>query len=320
MPRWLRALFFAEQSAKTLNFVNGSTALSRNGQRISAPIELIHELSTEIRSNRNDTVNAMLPRSLFLKREISIPAKGSGKLNEIASLDLRRSTPFSADELCWALSMPRREGNRLVADQWVIKRIDLERIERILRGIGFSVASFGVEEVPKGPMLPALGSATAARAKIWRTVNGVLVGLAITLGFWIWLSPTLRDAQALRLLEDHADSLQADALALRQDVEALRLRDEERGAFLSLIVQRPRVVERLRQMTISVPDEAWVSEMTFTPEFITFSGQTTETAAGLVLELSGTRNFENPRLSGPVSRASDGAEIFEISIDLGATQ
>jgi Tfp pilus assembly protein PilN len=78
---------------------------------------------------------------------------------------------------------------------------------------------------------------------------------------------------------------------------------------------RPRLSQTLRDLTVALPDTVWLSELGFSQTGAVLSGETADSAADLVIALAALREFENPRLSGSVSRTPAGREQFELVID-----
>lgn len=106
--------------------------------------------------------------------------------------------------------------------------------------------------------------------------------------------------------------LRDQALTLRGDIARLNQIDSERTTFLNAVAQHPRLVDALRHLTVALPDTVWVSDMVFTDAQITVNGQTSASAADLVLRLTQSNLPYVPALTGPVSRTNDGREQFGI--------
>ena len=95
----------------------------------------------------------------------------------------------------------------------------------------------------------------------------------------------------------------------------MRAERDEESRLLQELKQRPRLVETLREATVALPDEAWISTVTFRPNAVTLEGETSGAAVDLVLGLAEKRQFGNPRLSGATTRTATGKERFEIALD-----
>jgi general secretion pathway protein L len=150
---------------------------------------------------------------------------------------------------------------------------------------------------------------------LWKAVNGSALAAIICAVFVVWLFPAWQQARALPSLEDRLLSAQTAAVALRTEIESMRSLADEQTAFLSAMIGRPHLSQDLRELTIAVPDETWLSELSYSQASLVLTGETTGSAAELVLSLAEVKSFGNPRLSGPVSRSAEGGERFEVVID-----
>lgn len=106
--------------------------------------------------------------------------------------------------------------------------------------------------------------------------------------------------------------LTADAVALRREVEALRAEGAARAAFWEEANARTGPLDTLARLTDALPDGVWLTDLSYAPPELRFSGTTADGAAELVLALSEEDGFRDPALVGQVSRADEGRERFSI--------
>lgn len=259
-------------------------------------------------------VIAELPRAACLARQIEVPAAASGQLGRIAALDLVRRTPFRTDEVYWALGPVERQGDRLKVTQWVVRKTDVDRLAQRLAARGAQLVGLRVAGGATTPALIAtLAGSRAGRGLRRLNLAAAIVGLAALAT--VWLGSTWQQSSALPALRAALDADLTDATALRAGIEEMRAQSDARNAFLSAMVHRPRLSVTLRDLTVALPDEVWLSDVTWSATSVVLTGETRRSAADLVLSLGDLRGYRNPRMSGAVSRSIDGGERFEIALD-----
>ncbi len=301
-PQWFKTVFLGMPTAKQLRFDGKQSAhtLPRNilvnGELGDKPKHML-------------TVDAVLPTDLLLRRKIDIPPAARSSRLMVARLDLQRRTPFNLSDIHWALDADQPGTDNQVT-QWVAKRADIANFRAILRSHGYNVRRFVIEGQTKQTTIADFSVDIAPRARLWRQLNAALCVLAIGLGGAIWLKPAWNAEIKTRSTNSSVNALRAQALDLRTEIEALKQIDNERTTFLNAVSRHPRLVDALRQLTVTLPDTVWVSDLIFTAPQITVNGQTSASAAELVLQLTQSNLPYIPALTGPISRTNDGREQF----------
>lgn len=315
-PDWLKAMFFGAPMATEVQFAKDSETIVRRKGQLIAPYSLLQKGGPEIRPVRSRIVDVLVPENFFLKRGIEAPLTAGKNLKKLVELDMVRRTPFRPETVYWAISKPHKSSDTVRVDQWITKRSDIEQLQRRVERAGLQIRKVFVEGAQTPDPIADLSASVTPNAGMWRLLNATLALGAVGLAAMIWLYPGWQaSVENTRLSETIAQN-RTQALALRQEVEDLRTREMERAAFLDIVYQRPRLSQSLRNLTVALPDNVWISDMIFSPERVVVSGEVSGSAAQLVLTLAQRNEFHNPRLSGPVARASNGAERFELSLDL----
>ena len=314
-PDWLKSLFFGTPAATILRFSENAKRISGEKGMLVAPEGMLEENAEEPKPVRKKIVDIVLPQSCFLKRVITAPKTARHNLHNLAELDMVRQTPFRTDMVFWSLSRPEMEDNRVKVAQWILKRTDTNAIRKRLKRAGLEVRRIFVEGEKLQKPIADFSAEIVPHAKHWRLVNAMLVFLGITIASFIWLFPAWQNSGILDRLQQENARLQSQAVDMRQNVEVLRQKENERAAFLDMIYMRPRLSDILRNLTVALGDNVWVSDLNYSPKRVVFSGEVSGSAAQLVLLLAKRREFNNPRLTGPVSRTGSGAERFEITLD-----
>ena len=292
-------------------------SIRRDGADYILPIGLLEGPVKGLTRTRSVYVTLSLPERVFMERQLELPGLTATAAESAARLDLIRRTPFRPEEVY--ASLARSAGNASTFHQYVIRRSDVTALAERIRELGFNVGEVRLEGSPHLLPFADLSDQALPARRMWRWLNGTLaVALAGTL-CWLWLNPGFAERDASQALATEVSALRERATELRREVDDLRADRAARDAFLGEIIGRPRLVEIIRNLTVALPDDTWVSDLVYNGSGVVVSGATTQSAAELVLELSKRRDIINPRLSGPVARLPSGEESFELAIDLVAS-
>lgn len=312
IPEWFSAMFLGRAIAPKLLFDPNVSKIKTRGQTIVAPVRLVSQNMPAESVGKPRIVDTVLPEVFFLKRTVEAQAGAVKSLPQIAELDLIRRTPFQPNDVYWVLSPPHQMDNKVTVSQWVASKTDIDALRQRLKKHGLHIRQVYIEnQQDVGPVVELSG---AQSTKIWRRLNIGLGLVAASFAIFLWLFPGWKARQNITQIETQLNTLRSEALALRAELEALRERENERSEFIKSITHRPLMSQMLRELTVSAPDTAWISEFTFRNDTIALAGETSESAAALVLLLSEAKAFSDPRLSGPVSRTVEGKERFELTL------
>ncbi|MEM9099456.1 MAG: PilN domain-containing protein [Pseudomonadota bacterium] len=159
--------------------------------------------------------------------------------------------------------------------------------------------------------------ARSEAAGIWPKVNWALAAGLVTCLTLLIVQPYLRDAEKVENLTRERAELTQQLVELRTKVNE---KSEGIGAadrIARALDDRVPRVDILRELTVRLRDDAWLSDVEISEDLLRFSGFTKGSAADLVIDLASSPHFFNPRLTGQVSIApGTGAERYEISLDL----
>jgi len=297
VPVWMRWVFFAEPAARLLRLSGkeGDGMLSQPGKAAS----------------RQKTVDVVLPNHVLLRRTITIPPTAPGRHHDIAYLDMVRRTPFAPADIYWTLEDGRSAKTTELA-QLIIKKADITRYRSNLATHGFRVRKFLLTPADKPLTIADFTTDISPNAKLWRRLNAFFVLLIIGFATAIWLQPAWQARTEIARDQIVLDRMRNQALDLRAEIETRAQASVERTAFMNSVIRRTRAVDALRQLTIALPDAVWLSDLVFAPNQITINGETADSAADLVLELTRSNLAYVPALTGSVSRTSEGNERFGI--------
>ena len=315
-PDWFKTMFLGQPKVVSLHFSKSVESIVRKKGRLLAPLSLLKEDGGKITLVRCGIVDAYLPESFFLKRSIEAPISARKNLQKVVELDMVRRTPFRSDTVFWATTSPHKSDNTLRIDQWIAKRSDIVALQGRAAKSGLRIRKVFIQNKPLQRPIADMSSTVAPNAKQWRLLNGLLAIAVIVLGAMVFLFPAWQASVERTRLENIIAENRNSAISLRKEVEVLRSRQIERAAFLDIIYQRARLSHTLRNFTVALPDNSWISDFRFSPKRLVVSGEVSGSAAQLVLAMGQRKEFSNPRLTGPIARASNGAERFELTLDL----
>lgn len=319
LPRWIAVAFFGSVNSRPLVFRHDINALKTKRGTIEAPLWVFDNSPPVLPAGKHKVVaDVMLPQDRCMKRHIEVPAKAASKLHSMAELDLKRNTPFGDGELLSVLENIRKSGSQIVADQWVAKRAELEHVKRQLKTAGVTMARVRIEGVQG--ILRDYSTSSSSGARSWISLNALLLAGTITATGYLTLYPAWVAQNEVTASEASLVKLRRDTVALRQEVDAMRDDRARLDELQTSLMSGARLVEVIRELTVSLPDESWLANLTFGPKAVTVGGETSGAAVDLILALSKSNFFSNPRQSGPTTRTGSGGERFEIAISLGAAQ
>jgi general secretion pathway protein L len=252
-------------------------------------------------------VDVVIPPDQGLLRSVHLPAAAQQRLRSVIELQLDRLSPFRAGDVrfdCRSVDAP--SGGEIAVEIGIVPRQRLREIEQRLGRLGIAVRRFGFDGMPFSfaPVEP--------RRTSHEKLQYVLAGIAAAAFLCaVVLTPILRAAEI--------DGLAADVGRLRGPAhQAVSLQDELRRAQAPLnaaasVLARPGALDILRSLTEILPADVQLTDLKIDGAAIRLSGYGSN-AARLATLLRGSGRFAHVHLSGPVGKAADGRERFEIEM------
>ena len=315
VPTWVKTMFLGHPWARPLVFDTAVKTISQKNGKIHLPATLLHTDEKGITPVKDQIVDVILPEEELLRREITIPEKLLSKADKIVSLDTIQKTPFKPADIYSATQLLNKHGQDTTVVQWISRRDHIEAIRARLARLGLRVRQVQIESNPSVTITDFSGE-VAPRARAWRRVNAVLLLAAVVLmGGW-FLAPSWTAYQTLKMQEVVNRTLSQETLALRESVDDLQGGASERTAFVERVSRHQTISSVLRDLTILMPDEVWLTDISIQRGRMLVRGSTAASAAELVLNLTRDQRFIAPRLTGPISQTADGRERFDLTLDL----
>ncbi|NSX56912.1 PilN domain-containing protein [Parasulfitobacter algicola] len=312
LPGWLKAALKGGAYVVPLYLSQSVTGLEKRRAKYIAP-ESILTKPIKIQP-RPISVDLYLPEHYFLKRDIEAPAAAFKNAEQLVRLDMMRRTPFQPNDVYWTISAVTTKGPKTSTTQWLIKRSDAQQLREHLKTIGIMVRAIRIDNDQTATHIAKFQTQSDTSLQKW--VNFGLVGTIAIAVLTMIMVPTFQNQHSLNSIETRITDLRAQAVQLRSNMETLRQAEQDRTALVDTVINKTIFAETLRELTIALPDDVWISDLSFQPERIVVNGTSSSSAAELVLRVANNRLFQNPRLTGPVSRTTSGEERFEMTLDL----
>ncbi len=257
-------------------------------------------------------------------RIVELPARAESNFGRILQLDMERTTPFrSADVLTahhTAPDIPASAGKRAVK-HLIVKRKSIEPLFQEMRMIGIEPAFADCWEGDgsKPAQVDFLLQPGSTRQPRGPQAAQVLAGLAIVLAIsaaGIW---TYRHQSTLEALERRTQMARAEADTVRRAVAASQTASAQLEAMTELMRNRLPVVRIIEELTVLIPDDAWVSDLRIDGETIELSGFA-RSAAALVPIMENSPLFREAGFMAPVIfDNAEGKERFSLRVRLNGS-
>ena len=294
------------------------------------------EIARAARERPNLPIGVRLGVENCFARMMELPAQAEAEFGRILDLDMERTTPFRSADVLTAhyappgASAPR--GKRGIR-HLIVKRRTIEPILNEMRSLGIeaSFADCWDEDRKGGVPVNFLASgrdAAERRAGLAPTLAGLVLALAIS----AVAIAILRHESALEAVQEQTEAARSEAASVRQAVEASQSVSAQISAMEELLKARLPVARILEELTVILPDSAWVSDLRIDGDLVEFTGFA-KSAASLVPLLEKSPLFSEASLTSPVVfdnqedkerfsvrlRLGDGAGILDAGTNRAAT-
>lgn len=259
-----------------------------------------------------------LPDGMLLEKQVQVPLAAQRDLLQVMRYELDRETPFSADEVYWAVAILGKDRTlgQMTACLTLAVKADVDPVLDALQGAGIKLAA--MIDRPGGRWVPLGVKAGMREVLVDPTKLGrgpLLSGLIAVLALVAVVSPFVRQDIAFARVDARIAALQGDADT------ALALRRQNGGVGTDLgdpqtAVGNPLLV--LAAVTDALPDDTFLSDFTQHHREIGMIGQSRD-AAALIQRLSDNVVVRDPAFSAPVTR-DPGAGIDNFAIKLSVRQ
>lgn len=256
---------------------------TQSGQERELHIDEIRS-PLEFLRGRDCDVIVRLPATQVLIKPVLLPLAAERNLREVLAFDMDRQTPFTEEKVFFDYRITGHDldNDRLRVELILTRREYLEPLLDQLNATGIAPHRVTVEnEGAEWNLLSGTRRPTPApilsgrtRALAWATLAMFLAALYV---------PPLSQAWRLNKLNEEVSALKPQATqarALREEYQALIARPRFLAAALD---SRVAVIDILNELTIRLPDNTWISQLTLRGERLELQGESE--AAGAIIEL-----------------------------------
>lgn len=273
--------------------------------RLPAPIDRIAPAALLARLRRRKNLLLRLAGEHGLLARDLLPAGAEPDLRAIVEHRLDTLTPWTAERACFDVEISdRRADGRLEVTVAAVPRAFLERVRERLAELGIEVEAVDLGEADAPPVARFDLAHKAARnaGSVLRVAGAGLLGALVLAGAALAGSEIHARGVVLAERERTAAVLEgrlADLAELRDRLEALR---REAGLLAGRFAAAPSALALLEELSRSLPDEAFLSDLELVGDRLRIAGYAPDTAP-LVPLLEDLGALEDVRFQAPSARA-----------------
>lgn len=264
----------------------------------------------------------LLPASVALRRQLTLPAAASERLRDVVGFEIDRQTPFGKDDVAFdARTLARGEKDGQVhAELVAVPRAAMQSAEAAIGDLSGTLAGIDVlasEGAPLGVNLlaPEQRRTQADPLRGWNLVLAAVAVLATAAMLW-------------QLLDNRRQAAEAFEQSARKQIAAARQVSTQRQQVVDLVAgqafldaQRsgqPTTVEVIDDISRRIPDGTYLEKLAIEGGRVTLIGRSND-ASSLVGALEGSTMLRAPALTGALQPdPRTGRDIFTLVADLAA--
>lgn len=258
------------------------------------------------RAPKADKVVLLLPPGKVLRKVISLPSATESGLDNVLRFEMDRHTPFGSEQVYFGYRIIERDRahQRLQVELLVVLRDYLDALLKRLdaQGVHPSEASLGTGEGSwRGNGVNLLpGSRKRERRRDWRgdrRLQGVavLVMLGLLVAF-----PLLKQQREAAQLAEQLDAPKAAAEKAAKVRNELQRLDQGSTYLRQLQAQAPATLQILRELTILLPDNTWLSRFELSGDRVRMEGESGE-ASALISLFEQSQTLQNVSFASPIT-------------------
>ena len=254
---------------------------------------------------------------LVLEKQLTIPFAARANLSKAIDLNMRQSLPGGGADLLWRYGTGKRNGTNLDIPIYLIKKPALTEIMSAATSHGTKVRSICVaEDASAQPFWDDRKRVDRFR-RFWGIVAFVLVIALAGLYFWDMLTETRSIQNQITRLEEKKVTLSNKAVELRAKLDAENNSYSAIFRDLELFKAEYHRLPILLDLTETLSDETWISELVVSGSDLNLSGFTGDDVTEVMANIRELPWVNRVDLDGPVSFDSfSRRNRFDLSITL----
>ena len=267
--------------------------------------------------SRAHEVVLRLPRSGMLRRQVELPLAALENLREVIAIEMDRHTPFNAEEVYFDYRLLSKDtaNKRLIVDLVVVTRTLTDRVLDRLKSWNIDPDRLDVEggksdDGARFNLLPSLDRARRWRGQKLTVAAAIAVCALLTIAVYL---PVQQKQDRLAQFESQlaiAKAEAADTKELSGKIEKLLKRSQ---FVVRQKHQRPPFAELLTEVTIVVPDDTWIIQLSWRGDRLTLAGYSASPSS-LIALLEESEMLSEVQFNSPVTVDQRiGLERFNLS-------
>lgn len=279
-------------------------------------------LLVDLAQRRGQRIEAQLALSTCLLRTLTIPKAAVAQADAAIAVQMRQTLPAGGKGLIWRWALLAMRGQSAEFQVLILKQSQVDAVVEVFAKAQVDLVSISLSDV-KAPPFWIARAGEAKRRNFWLLIT-LLAGLLPA----IWSIFTMeRQISALHQVEgeigQRVADLKARLVAARDEANNVETKTATLESDLSVFAAQTGRLAELADLTQTLPDSVWISELTITGKQLSLSGFTTGDVAEIVTALHGLDWVASVQLEGPVSFDNfSGQNRFGLSArikDLGPT-
>ena len=284
----------------------------------AAPVEIrisalpLNDVAQQAARKARRPVSLLLDPALCLRRRVDLPKAVGAKSDAAIALQLRQTLPGQGQGLVWRATATGRTATQVEYTVHILRQTQIDEVLAELRGFGADVSEIKLAVPGLGPLWQR--SAGAARAaKTWMAFSALSVAV---IGLLSGVGIELKRQQ----LDDLVSARSARTAALEERLLAKRAEaetgKESAAGILSdmqLFSDQARRLRLLTDLTETLPDTVWISELSISGDQLVLSGFTSGEVTEGITQVQALPWASNVQLNGAIAYDSySGQNRFEL--------
>lgn len=272
--------------------------------------------------HRRRPVTVRLSDELGLHKILDLPSAAKDDLEQVLRFEMDRLTPFRADEVYFAHRVlgSDAKNRRISVELQLAPKREIERVLEAAQRFGLVPARIEMAGGTEGAGALNLLPGGSGHGKREHRLSRALALLALILAVSAVAIPLQRQRTTLAELEAEVSAAQAHAeesLAMRDRLDQLT---RSAQFLVADKTWRPLVIQVLDELTLLVPDHAYIIQLELHDETVELHGFAT-TASDLIGVLEQSALFRAPQFRSPVTQdRRSGAERFHVSVEITSSE
>lgn len=295
--------------------VNGSTTRTIAELDVDASEVEYANVVSQIPRRSAKAVTLRLPAHSVLNRQIALPAALEPTLPDALRFEVERQTPYNTTDVYfdYRIVARHRDTQTMDVELSVVDRQVVDQAMTAARRFGLQPSAVSVDDRHDWPPSINFLPNKSTGENAWTKLQYILAGLAFMLcaaATVVMLNREAREVGQLTASVNEVRQEAAKAVELRDEIERL----VSQSQYLDRKKMQPSIMFILRELTVLLPDDAWIVEFDANGAAGRISGYAKD-ASALIGILDNSDLFRNVSFVSPVMHDQGGQQRFNIRFD-----